>query len=189
MRIKRSPKIQVTFKSSPTFPSAESWRDRSPLSIWHGAIPCTDPEESFETSDTALWRSRCTTPACCASVLSASMHARFLVYFISTDYRHTACIIARVYGCTRFKTEYTHHIQQWPLLRRLLDDETKIVDTSVPSYEKKSIEFSLKSDGIVWKFWNASSITTCRERKKRRDDERGAVRFNYLKSERHKGVH
>lgn len=52
MRIKRSPKIQVTFKSSPTFPSAESWRDRSPLSIWHGAIPCTDPEESFETSDT-----------------------------------------------------------------------------------------------------------------------------------------
>lgn len=88
--------VQVPFKSSPTFPRlkvGEIVRLLSPYGTRHGAIPCT--EESFETSDTR-YGDRDARRRLVARRFSLPMHARFLVYFISTDYRHTACIIARV---------------------------------------------------------------------------------------------
>lgn len=103
--------VRVPFKSSPTFSRGkvgEIVRLLSPYGTRHGAIPCTDPEESFETSDTR-YGDRDARRRFVARRFSLPMHARFLVYFISTDYRHTACIIARVRLRLKPNTLKTNH--------------------------------------------------------------------------------
>lgn len=124
--------VQVPFKSSPTFPRlkvGEIVRLLSPYGTRHGAIPCTDPEESFETSDTR-YGDRDARRRLVARRFSLPMHARFLVYFISTDYRHTACIIARV----RLKSNTSEtHIHE--ATSGLSAAETKI---DLPSYHLRT---------------------------------------------------
>lgn len=116
--------VQVPFKSSPTFPRlkvGEIVRLLSPYGTRHGAIPCT--EESFETSDTR-YGDRDARRRLVARRFSLPMHARFLVYFISTDYRHTACIIARV----RLKSNTSEPTSTRPL--RGCRSKRKSTDTS-----------------------------------------------------------
>lgn len=118
--------VQVPFKSSPTFPRlkvGEIVRLLSPYGTRHGAIPCT--EESFETSDTR-YGDRDARRRLVARRFSLPMHARFLVYFISTDYRHTACIIARVR--VRLKSNTSEPTSTRPL--RGCRSKRKSTDTS-----------------------------------------------------------
>lgn len=152
--------IQVPFKSSPTFPSAESWRDRSPLSIWNEA-----------RCDTVYGIPRRRALKRAIHVMAIAMHDAGLLRvgslrlyarsFPSILYLDRLSAHGVHYStCIRFKTEYTprtkSHIHSSGL-PRWLDDETKIVDTPpIPTRNRSS--FFSRNDGfvmmnrVVWKF-------------------------------------
>lgn len=163
--------VQVPFKSSPTFPRlkvGEIVRLLSPYGTRHGAIPCT--EESFETSDTR-YGDRDARRRLVARRFSLPMHARFLVYFISTDYRHTACIIARVR--VRLKSNTSEPTSTRPLRRN--ENRPTPPNSTSPSYatfattgdRAQMFGRVLKNDRTVvpWRF--ASKRKTKRRRTRR----------------------